>query len=39
MIDSGLFSVLLWSALGGVCLGALYLLVMLVVEWVRGELW
>ena len=34
-----LFEVALWSALAVVGAGAVYLLVVLVREWRRGELW
>jgi len=38
-IPGSLFSVLLWGALIVVALAALYLLVVLIGEWRRGELW
>ncbi len=39
IIPRWLFQGALWAALGVVSLAALYLLVMLVVEWKKGELW
>jgi hypothetical protein len=36
---SWLFGLMLWSAVGLVALGAIYLLVVLVREWMRQKLW
>jgi hypothetical protein len=38
-IAGSLFSVLLWGALVVVALAALYLLAVLIREWLRGEIW
>jgi hypothetical protein len=38
-VPVGLFELGLWAAVVGVGLGAAYLLVVLVVEWRRRELW
>lgn len=38
-IPQDLFVVALWAALAAVATAALYLLVVLVREWRRGELW
>ena len=38
-LPAWLFSLALWAALGVVAAGAVYLLVVLVVEWRREELW
>ena len=39
MVPAEVFSALLWGALGVVALAAVYLLVVLVREWLAGELW
>lgn len=39
MVPEALFTVALWGSLGGVSLGAVYLLVVLVREWRDGDLW
>lgn len=38
-IPQTLFSVALWAAVVVIALAATYLLVVLVREWIRGELW
>jgi len=39
IVPSALFSFALWLALGGVAAGAVYLVVVLVREWLAKELW
>jgi hypothetical protein len=38
-VPAFIFDGMLWSALVGVALGAVYLLVVLVREWKSGQLW
>lgn len=38
-IPSDVFTIAVWAAYAGVAAGALYLLVVLVREWIRRELW